>query len=81
MRDYALSKLFFDLQNPKTAAAFRADPEPILGNYPLSDETKKAIADRNVPFLAARTNPYLLRYFFFTIGMKDEEFIPKLRHG
>jgi hypothetical protein len=29
----------------------------------------------------ASSNPYLLRYFFFTTGMKDEEFIRRLRNG
>jgi hypothetical protein len=37
--------------------------------------------ENNVSFLARRTNPYLLRYFFFAAGMKDDEFIGKLRDG
>jgi hypothetical protein len=42
---------------------------------------KRAIAESDVPFLAARTNPYLLRYYFFATGMKDDEFIRRLNHG
>ena len=42
---------------------------------------RKAILENNVPFLAKRTNPYLLRYFFFGTGMKDPEFIRRLRDG
>jgi len=81
MRDYALSKLFFDLQNPALAAEYRANPDSILKKYSLSEKTRKAIAENDVTYLAARTNPYLLRYFFFTVGMKDAEFIQKLRDG
>jgi hypothetical protein len=78
MRDYWLSKLFFDLQSPGLAAEFREDPDPVLSRYPLSPEVRNAVIERNAPFLAQRTNAYLLRYFFFTVGMKDDEFIRRL---
>lgn len=81
MRDYWLSKMFFDLQSPALAAEFRADREAVLSRYPLSAEVRKAIAGNDAPFLAERTNAYLLRYYFFTIGMKDAEFIRKIRGG
>jgi hypothetical protein len=78
MRDYRLCKLFFDLQQPALAAEFRADREAVLSRYALSPEVRKAIADNDAPFLAQRSNAYLLRYYFFTIGMKDAEFIKRL---
>ncbi|HZE61141.1 MAG TPA: hypothetical protein VE085_11355 [Burkholderiales bacterium] len=78
MRDYWLSKLFFDLQSPAAAAEFRADRRAVLSRYPLEERVKQAIAEHDVPFLAARTNPYLLRYYFFAAGMKDDEFVRKL---
>ena len=81
MRDYWLSKMFFDLQQPALAAEFRADRDSVLDRYPLSPEVRSAIAESNVPFLAERTNAYLLRYYFFATGMKDAEFIRKLRSG
>ena len=81
MRDYWLSKLFFDLQNPAAAAEYRSQREQVLSRYPLEPHVKTAILESNVPFLAKRTNPYLLRYFFFAAGMKDEEFIRRLRDG
>ena len=80
-RDYWLSKLFFDLQSPAVAAEYRSEPDKVLSRYPLHDQVKKALAANDVPFLAARTNPYLLRYYFFTVGMKDDEFIRHLRDG
>ena len=80
-RDYWLSKLFFDLQSPKLASQFRAEREAVLSNYPLAAEVREAIARNDVPFLAQRTNAYLLRYYFFAVGMKDEEFIRRLNHG
>ena len=81
MRDYWLSKLFFDLQTPAVAAEFRADREAIMKKYPLEKDVLKAIEKNDVPFLAERVNPYLLRYYFFTVGMKDEEFKRRLRDG
>ena len=81
VRDYWLSKLFFDLQNPAAAAEYRSDPEKVLGRYPVTEEVKQKLRSNDVPFLANRTNPYLLRYFFFAAGMKDEEFIRRLRDG
>ena len=81
MRDYWLSKLFFDLQSPAAAAEYRADRDNFLQKYPLSVEVKKALAENDVPFLAQRTNAYLLRYYFFATGMRDDEFIRRLRHG
>jgi hypothetical protein len=80
-RDYWMSKLFFDLQNPAAAAEYRSHPDKVLDRYPLSAEVRRAIHDQDVPFLSQRTNPYLLRYFFFASGMKDPEFIRRLRDG
>jgi hypothetical protein len=81
MRDYWLSKLFFDLQQPALAAEFKANTDSVLERYSISPEVRIAIKENDVPFLATRTNPYLLRYFFFAKGMKDAEFIQRLRDG
>jgi len=78
MRDYWLSKLFFDLQSPALQAEFRANQDLVLSRYPLEARVKQAIAERDAPFLAERTNAYLLRYYFFAVGMKDDEFIRRL---
>jgi Aromatic-ring-opening dioxygenase LigAB, LigA subunit len=81
MTDYWLSKMFFDLQSPAAAAEYRAERERVLARYDLKPEVKRAVLANDVSFLSKRTNPYLLRYFFFAAGMKDEEFIRKLRNG
>ena len=81
MRDYWLSKLFFDLQSPEVAAEFRRDRDSVLSRYSISPEARKAIAENDAPFLARRTKAYLLRYYFFTIGMKDAEFVRRLNGG
>ena len=81
MRDYWLSKMFFDLQQPALAAEFKVNRDSVVSRYSLSPEVRNAIAENNVPFLAERTNAYLLRYYFFATGMKDAEFIRKLRGG
>jgi len=81
MRDYWVSRLFFDLQAPEAAAEFRADRDAVMRRYPLAADARRAILEDDVPFLARRTNAYLLRYYFFATGMKDEEFIRRLRGG
>jgi hypothetical protein len=81
VRDYWLSKLFFDLQNPPLASEFRTNPDAVIARYPLEEEVRKALKENRVPFLAQRTNAYLLRYYFFAVGMKDDEFIRHLNHG
>lgn len=81
MRDYWLSKLFYDLQSPALSSQFRSDRDAVLSKYPLAPEVREAIARNDVPFLAQRTNAYLLRYYFFAVGMKDDEFARRLNDG
>jgi hypothetical protein len=81
MRDYWLSKLFYDLQDPAVAAQYREDRENVFARYRLEPQVRKALQENDVPFLARRTNPYLLRFYCFGIGMKDEEFMRRLRDG
>ena len=81
MRDYWLSKLFYDLQQPELAAEYRSNRDQVLARYRIGEAGKKALAENDVPFLAQRTNPYLLRFYCFGIGMKDEEFMRRLRDG
>ena len=81
MRDYWLSKLFYDLQSAAVASEFRSNPDAVTQRYPLSAEVREAIQRHDVPMLAQRTNAYLLRYYFFAVGMKDDEFIRRLNDG
>ena len=81
MRDYWLSKLCFDLQDPEKVAEYRRDRERVLDRYPLKPEVRAAVLTDNVAFLARLTNPYLLRYYFAAAGMPDAEFIARLRAG
>ncbi len=77
MRDYWLSKLFYDVQS--NAAEYRADRAKFLTRYPLKPEVQQALLRDDVAFLAQRVNPYLLRFYFGAAGMKDDEFIKRLR--
>lgn len=81
MTDYWLSKLFFDLQNPEAAAAYRADRAGALARYPLEPAVREAILAEDAAALAPLVNPYLLRYYFSAIRMPDAEFIRRLRGG
>jgi hypothetical protein len=78
MTDYWLSKMFYDLQHPGAVAEYRADRAAVMARYPLSPEVKAALLADDVAALAARVNPYLLRYYFTYIGMPDEDFIRRL---
>jgi len=77
--DYQLSKLFWDLQQPPAQAEYRADRLKVLERYPLKPDIRAAVLADDVAVLSKFSNPYLLRFYFFAIGMKDDEFIAKLR--
>ena len=79
MTDYWVSKLFYDLQKPETAAEYRADRAAIVARYPLKPESREAVMADDVAALARLVNPYLLRYYFSIIGTPDEIFIRRLR--
>lgn len=79
MRDYWLSKLCFDLQDPARVAEYRRDREAVLARYPLKPGVLTAVLADDVGALARLTNPYLLRYYFAAAGMADAELIARLR--
>jgi hypothetical protein len=80
MRDYWLSKIFFDLQSsPPLGEQYRANRKKILDSYPLKPEVRAAVERDDVAFLAARVNPYLLRFYFVVAGMPEGEFLSKVR--
>jgi hypothetical protein len=81
MRDYWLSKLCYDLQNPALAAEYRTHRDAVLVRYRIEPRVKQALQENDVPFIAQRINAYLLRFYFYGIGMKDDEFIRRLRNG
>jgi hypothetical protein len=63
------------------AAEYRADRVKFLARYPLKPEVQQALLRDDVAFLAQRVNPYLLRFYFGAAGMKDDEFIKRLRES
>ena len=79
MRDYWLSKLFFDLQNPAVAQEYRADRDKVLDRYPLAPDARSAVERDDVAYVSARVNPYLLRFYFQISGMPEEDFLRKIR--
>ena len=79
MRDYWLSKFFYDVQS--AAAEYRADRAAFMARYPLKPAHKDAILADDVGALAQYVNPYLLRFYFSASGMKDDEFIRRLRES
>lgn len=79
MRDYWLSKFFYDVQG--AAAEYRADRAAFMDRYPLKAEHRAAVLADDVAALAPFVNAYLLRFYFGAAGMKDDEFIRRLRAG
>ena len=79
MRDYWLSKLFFDLQNPSAADEYRADRRKVLDRYPLKLEVRAAVERDDVAYVAKLVNPYLLRFYFHMSGMPENDFLRKIR--
>jgi hypothetical protein len=79
MRDYWLSKLFFDLQSPPLADEYRAGRSNVLDRYPLKPEVRAAVESDDVAYLSRRVNPYLLRFYFLMAGMPEDEFLRRIR--
>lgn len=79
MRDYWLSKLFFDLQAPAAADEYRASRDRVLDRYPLQPEVRLAVIQEDVTALARLVNPYLLRFYFFAIGKSEDWFLERIR--
>ena len=79
MRDYWLSKLFFDLQSPPAAAEYRTGRAKALDRYPLSPEVRAAVERDDVAYVSRLVNPYLLRFYFHMSGMPEDDFLRKIR--
>lgn len=79
MRDYQLSKLFFDLQDPAKAAEFRGGRAAVLDRYALKPGVRAAVEADDVAALAPLVNPYLLRFYFLVAGMPEDEFLRRIR--
>ncbi|MBI3044926.1 MAG: hypothetical protein HYY78_19080 [Betaproteobacteria bacterium] len=79
MRDYWLSKLFFDLQTPAVADEYRADRKRVLERYPLKPAVRAAVEADDVAALAPLVNPYLLRFYFLVAGMPEDDFLRRIR--
>jgi len=79
MRDYWLSKLFFDLQSPPLADEYRADRNAVLARYPLKPAVRAAVEADDVAALSRLVNPYLLRFYFLMAGMPEADFLRRIR--
>ncbi len=79
MTDYWTSKLFYDLLKPAVAAEWKANQLAVIDRYPLSPAMRKAVIDDDIAVISANVNAYLLRFYYGVRGVKDEEFIRRLR--
>ena len=64
---------------PATAAEWRADRSKVLDRYPLDPHLRRAVLDDEMSVIAPRVNAYLLRFYYGVCGVKDDEFISRLR--
>jgi hypothetical protein len=79
MRDYWLSRFFFEMQQPEVRLRFAADPQGMMDSYRLKPEVQAAVRADDIAVLGRLTNPYLLRFYFGYIGMPEAEFLRKIR--
>ena len=78
--DYPLNRLFYDLHTDSARAAeYRQSRTAVLDRYALPAPIRAAVEANDVAALAYFTNPFLLRYYFFLIGMSERDFIDKLQ--
>jgi hypothetical protein len=77
--DYALSKLFFDLQNGTAAAEYRRDRASVIARYGIDPAIGAALLADDIATIAPRVNPYLLRYYCTAAGMGEAEFLERIR--
>jgi hypothetical protein len=78
MRDYWVSKLFFDMQQPQAAQEYRANRDKVLDRYPLKPGMRQAVVSDDVATLATVVNPYLLRFFYVAIGKPESWFLERI---
>ncbi len=79
MRDYWLSRFFFEMQQPAVRERYAADPQGVMDGYRIKPEVQTAIRANDVGALSALTNPYLLRFYFGYVGMPEAEFLSRIR--
>jgi len=80
MRDYWLSKLFFDLQSsPALGEEYRAARKAVLDRYPLKPEVRAAVEADDVVTISRLVNAYLLRFYFHVAGMPEAEFVRRVK--
>lgn len=79
MRDYWLSRFFFEMQQPEVRQGFAADPQGVMDRYRLKPEVQAAVRANDIAALGRLTNPYLLRFYCGYIGMPEAEFLRKIR--
>jgi hypothetical protein len=77
--DYWLSKLMYDLQDPKLREEYRADRAAVMSRYKLDPVVVRALETHDINVLAPRVNAYLLRFYYQYSGVKDPDFIAGLR--
>ena len=77
--DFWLSKLMYDLQDPKLREEYRADRAGVLSRYKLEPAVVGALETHDINVLAPRVNAYLLRFYYQYSGVKDADFMSGLR--
>ncbi len=79
MRDYWLSRFFFEMQQADVRRRFAEDPQAVMDAYRLAPQVQTLVRANDVTGLAELTNPYLLRFYFGYVGMPEAEFLRRIR--
>ena len=81
MTDYRLSKNVLRFAEPRSRGGVSRRPGKVLARYGLTPEVKQAVLANDVSFSPGARTPTSCATFFFAAGMKDDEFIRRLRDG
>ncbi|WP_176611571.1 hypothetical protein [Actinomadura sp. WMMB 499] len=70
-----LNRLARNLEHePGLLEAFRADPAPVLADYPLTGEERRAVAAKDAAWLLAHgMNPVALRNLMVVLGVAHQD--------
>src|SRR5262249_18794091 len=78
---YQLQKLIREIaRNPETRAKFLANPDQVMASYPLTDEEKSALRDRDFGKLYSLVvHGLLLRPFAIIFSIPEKEYLVEIR--
>ncbi|KPF89319.1 hypothetical protein IP81_16810 [Novosphingobium sp. AAP83] len=78
---YAINRMMYDIQHDREEEKrFFADPAAYIGNAPLTDEAREALARTDIGKLyLLGANPYLMRAYCLQLRIPEQDYLDALR--